>query len=60
MVGRNSLVLCMSECKRLLEIALKQEVFLKGEFKVTDIKINSISYGHEIEITVEGVDNVNE
>jgi len=60
MEGRNSLILCLAECKRLLEIALTQEMFLLGKVKVIDIKISRKLNRHEVEISLEGVKNVNE
>ena len=57
MIGSNTLKLCFAEVQRLLELALRQENFVRGEFKVTNIRVNRVNnYYESIEIDVESLD----
>lgn len=58
MVGNNTIILCIAEAHRLLELALQQEGFIKGKFKVTRVSVvNKNNHYDSIEINVQGADD---
>ena len=55
MIGNNTIVLCIAEAHRLLELALQQEGFVKGKFKVTSVSVvNKNNHYDAIEVRVQG------
>ena len=59
MVGMNTVRFCMAEIKRLLELALKTEGYVQGNFKIKDVRINRDNrfFPESIEIDIEGFEN---
>lgn len=58
MVGTNTVKFCMAEIQRLLELALKTEGYVKGNFKVKDVRVNRDNrFAESIEIDIEGLED---